>query len=148
MAARIFENCCTLHVEPHRCCWQRRGRYKLPWEISKPERRNLHCGSGKNQLWGRALLTIDRSSGQHPTLPTPMMRKGEQHDKKSFLFQIKLGREGVTNWTGRTLCTNCLLKHVIERKIEGMIRVTGRRGRRRKQLLDDFKEMTKCWKLK
>jgi hypothetical protein len=30
---------------------------------------------------------------------------------------------------------NCLLKHVIERKVEG----TGRRGRRRKQLLDDLK---------
>jgi hypothetical protein len=31
---------------------------------------------------------------------------------------------------------NCLLKHIIEGKIEGRIR----RGRRRKQLLDDVKE--------
>jgi len=30
---------------------------------------------------------------------------------------------------------NCLLKHVIERKIEGRIEATGRRGRRRKQLI-------------
>jgi len=34
---------------------------------------------------------------------------------------------------------NCLLKHVIEGKIEGRIRVTGRRGRRNKQLLSDLK---------
>jgi len=34
----------------------------------------------------------------------------------------------------------CRLKHVIERKIEGKIEVTGRQGRRRKKLLDDRKE--------
>jgi hypothetical protein len=38
------------------------------------------------------------------------------------------------------LCRNCLLKNVIEGKIEGRIEMTGRRGRRRKQLLDDLKE--------
>jgi hypothetical protein len=32
---------------------------------------------------------------------------------------------------------DCLIKHVIEGKLEGM----ERRGRRRKQLLDDHKEM-------
>jgi hypothetical protein len=35
---------------------------------------------------------------------------------------------------------NCLLKHVIEGKLEGRIEMTGRRGRRRKQLLNDLKE--------
>jgi hypothetical protein len=35
---------------------------------------------------------------------------------------------------------NCLLKHVIERKIEGKIEVKGRRGIRRKQLLDDVRK--------
>jgi len=35
---------------------------------------------------------------------------------------------------------NCLLKHVIEDKLEEMIEVTGRRGRRRKYLLNDIKE--------
>jgi hypothetical protein len=34
---------------------------------------------------------------------------------------------------------NCLLKDVIEGKIERRIEVTGRRGRRLKQLLDDLK---------
>jgi hypothetical protein len=37
------------------------------------------------------------------------------------------------NWIGHILRRNCLLKHVIEGKIEGRIKVTGRRGRRRKQ---------------
>ena len=35
---------------------------------------------------------------------------------------------------------NCLLKQVIEGKIKGEIEVTGRRGRRRRKLLDDLKE--------
>jgi hypothetical protein len=43
---------------------------------------------------------------------------------------------------------NCLLKHVIEGKIEGIIEVTGRRGRRRKQPLDDLKEKREFCKLK
>jgi hypothetical protein len=38
------------------------------------------------------------------------------------------------------LCRNCLLRQVIERKIKGGIDVTGRRGRRRRKLLDDLKE--------
>jgi hypothetical protein len=44
------------------------------------------------------------------------------------------------NWIGHVLRRNCLLKHVIEGKIEGRIEVRRRRGRRRKQLLDDLKE--------
>jgi hypothetical protein len=43
---------------------------------------------------------------------------------------------------------NCLLKHVIEGKIQGRIEVTGRRGRRRKQLLNDLKDKREYWKLK
>jgi hypothetical protein len=45
------------------------------------------------------------------------------------------------------LCRNCLLKHLIEGKIEGVY-VTGRRGRRRKQLLDDVKEKREHCKFK
>jgi hypothetical protein len=36
----------------------------------------------------------------------------------------------------------------IEGKLEGSIEMTGRRGRRRKQLLDDLKEKRRYWKLK
>jgi hypothetical protein len=42
----------------------------------------------------------------------------------------------------------CLLKHVIEGKIEGRIKVMGRRGRRRKQLLENLEETRGYWKLK
>jgi hypothetical protein len=43
---------------------------------------------------------------------------------------------------------NCLLKHIIEGEVEGGVEVTGRKGRRRKQLLDDLKETRGYWKLK
>jgi hypothetical protein len=43
---------------------------------------------------------------------------------------------------------NCLLKHVIEGKLEGRIEMTRRRGRRRKQLLHDLKEKRRYWRLK
>jgi hypothetical protein len=43
-----------------------------------------------------------------------------------------------SNWIGHILRRNCLLKEVIEGKIKGRIEVTKRRGRRRKQLLDDL----------
>jgi hypothetical protein len=52
------------------------------------------------------------------------------------------------NWIGHILRRNCLLKHVIEGKLEGRIEMTDRRGRRRKQLLDDLKEKSRYWKLK
>jgi hypothetical protein len=52
------------------------------------------------------------------------------------------------NCFGHILRRNCLLKHVIEGKLEGRIEMTGKRGRRRKQLLDDLKGNTGYWKLK
>jgi len=51
-------------------------------------------------------------------------------------------------WIGHILYRNCLLKHVIEGKIEGRMEVTGQRGRRCKQLLDDVKEMRGFFDLK
>jgi hypothetical protein len=44
------------------------------------------------------------------------------------------------NWIGHILRRNCLLRQVSEGKIKGGIEVTGRRGRRRRNLLDDPKE--------
>jgi len=44
------------------------------------------------------------------------------------------------NWIGHILRRNCLLQQVIEGKINGGIEVTGRRGRRRRKLLDVFQE--------
>jgi hypothetical protein len=52
------------------------------------------------------------------------------------------------NWIGYVFCRNCLVKHVIERNIEGRTKVTGRRGRRHTQLLNEVKERKRYWKLK
>jgi hypothetical protein len=51
-------------------------------------------------------------------------------------------------WIGHTSRRNCLLKLVIEGKIEGRIEVKGKRGRRRKQLLDEFREKRGYWRLR
>ncbi|PNF20136.1 hypothetical protein B7P43_G04362 [Cryptotermes secundus] len=61
-----------------------------------------------------------------------LIRVGEQ---RNILHEI---RKWKANWIGHVLCRNCLLKEVIEGKIEGWIEVTRRRGRRRKKMLDDL----------
>jgi len=43
---------------------------------------------------------------------------------------------------------NCLLQRVIEGKMKGEIEVTGRRGRRRRKLLDNLKERRGYFHLK
>jgi hypothetical protein len=47
-----------------------------------------------------------------------------------------------------TFRRNCLLRHVIEGKIEGRMEVTGRQEIRSKQILDNLQETRRCWKLK
>jgi hypothetical protein len=49
-------------------------------------------------------------------------------------------RKRKANRIGHVLRRNCLLQRVIEGKIKGWIEVTGRRGRRRRKLLDKLKE--------
>jgi hypothetical protein len=66
-------------------------------------------------------------------------------EERNILHTIKRRK---ANWIGHILRRNCLLKHVIEGKLEGRIEMTGRRGKRRKQLLDDLKEKRGYWKLK
>jgi hypothetical protein len=51
-------------------------------------------------------------------------------------------------WIGHILLRDCLLRHVTEGNIEGRKEVMVRRGRRRKQLLDDLKEKGGYFKLK
>jgi len=58
-------------------------------------------------------------------------------EQRNILHEI---RKRKTNWIGHILRRNCLLQRVIEGKIQGGIKVTGRRGRRRRKLLDDLKE--------
>ena len=59
------------------------------------------------------------------------------NEQRNILHEISKRK---ANWIGHILCRNCLLQRVIEGKIKGGIEVTGRRGRRRRKLLDDLKE--------
>jgi hypothetical protein len=69
-----------------------------------------------------------------------VLRRAEED--RNMLRTIKK-RKG--NWFVRILCKNCHLKHVIEGRIEGRKEVSGRRGRRGRQLLDVFKEKRRYW---
>jgi hypothetical protein len=66
-------------------------------------------------------------------------------EERNILHTIKRRK---ANWIGHILRRNCLLKHVIEGKLEGRIEVMRIQGRRRKQLLDDLKKTRRYWKLK
>jgi len=59
------------------------------------------------------------------------------NEQRNILHEISKRN---AKWIGHILCRNCLLQRVIEGKIKGGIEVTGRRGRRRRKLLDDLKE--------
>jgi hypothetical protein len=50
-------------------------------------------------------------------------------------------------WISHILCRNCL-KHVTEGKLEGRRELTGRGGRKFRQLLDDVKGRRGYWELK
>jgi hypothetical protein len=79
---------------------------------------------------------------------TESVRNEVLHRVKEERNILPIIKRGKTNWSGHILCRNFLLKHMIEGKLEGTIEMTGRRGRRRKQLLDDLKEKRRYWKLK
>ena len=59
------------------------------------------------------------------------------NEQRNVLHEI---RKRKANWIGHVLRRNCFVKHIIEGKIKGQIKVTRRRGRRRKKLLDDLKD--------
>jgi hypothetical protein len=65
-------------------------------------------------------------------------------EERNVVHKIKRKK---AKWICHIWYRNCFLKHVIEGKIYRMIEVTRRRGRRRKQLLDDLKERRAYWKL-
>jgi len=58
-------------------------------------------------------------------------------EQRNNLHEI---RKRKANWIGHILRRNCLLQRVMEGKIKGGIEVRGRRGRRRRKLLDELKE--------
>jgi len=58
-------------------------------------------------------------------------------EQRNILHEI---RKRKANWIGHIFRRNCLLQHVTEGKIQGVIEVTRRQVRRRRKLLDDLKE--------
>jgi len=56
---------------------------------------------------------------------------------KNIVHRVKRRK---ANWIGHMLRRDCLLKQVIEGKVEGRREVVGRRGGRRKRLLGNLKE--------
>ena len=65
------------------------------------------------------------------------MRNEEVKEQRNILHEISKRK---ANWIGHILRRNCLLQRVTEGKLKGGIEVTGRRGRRRRKLLDDLEE--------
>ena len=66
-------------------------------------------------------------------------------EQRNILHEIS---KRMGNRIGHSLCRNCLLQRVIEKKIKGGIELAGRRGRRRRKLLDECKERRGCSHLK
>jgi hypothetical protein len=61
----------------------------------------------------------------------------QSQERRNILHTIKRGK---ANRMSHVLGRNCLLKQVIEGKVERGMEVTGIQGRRRKQLLDVLEE--------
>jgi hypothetical protein len=64
-------------------------------------------------------------------------------EERNIVHTVKRGK---ANWIGHILGRNYLLKDVHDGKIEGIVKIAGRR-RRRKQLLDNLNEESVYWKL-
>ena len=116
----------VLHLK-HSCVWcwnldtlQRRLRCLEMWCWSKKEKTSW-ADRVKNEVLNRA------------------------KEERNILCKIKRRK---ANWICHSLRRNCLLKHVIEGKIERLTEVKGRRGRSREQLLDYLMETRRYWKLK
>ena len=70
-----------------------------------------------------------------------MWEKGKNYTESKRKGISCIHKRSKANWIGRIeyiLSKNCLIKHVMEEKIEGRIEVMGRQRKRCKQLLDDL----------
>jgi hypothetical protein len=97
-----------------------------------------HLESSEMWCWRR----MENSWTDHVRNKEVLLRVKEL---RNILYEISKQKP---NWIGHILRRNCFLQHVIEGKIKGGIRVTGRRGRRRRKLLDDLKERRRYSHLK
>jgi hypothetical protein len=91
----------------------------------------LHLESVDILCWRRMEMI---SWPDHVRTEEVLLRVKEQ---RNILYEISKGK---ANWIGHILRRNCLLQQGIEGKMKGVIEMTGRRGRRRRKLLDNLKE--------
>jgi hypothetical protein len=69
---------------------------------------------------------MERICGTDRVTNEEVLQSGKEKKNKLQIIKKEEGK-----WNGHILRSSCLLKHVIEGKIEGKIEVTGRRGTRR-----------------
>jgi hypothetical protein len=98
------------------------------WALRAVDQKNLESF----EMWCWRKMEI--SWTDHVRNEEVLLRVKEQ---RNTLHEISKRK---ANWICLILRRNCLLRKVIEGKIRGGIEVTGRRGRRRRKLLDDLKE--------
>jgi hypothetical protein len=99
------------------------------WTVRAVDQKNVE--SFDMWCWRRMEKT---SWTEHMRNEEVLLRVKEQ---RNIIHEISKWK---ANWILYILCRNCLLRQVIEGKIKGVIEVTGRRGIRRRKLLDDLKE--------
>jgi hypothetical protein len=101
------------------------------WTLWAVDQRHLE--SFEMWCW-RRMEKISRTN--HVRNEEVLLRVKEQ---RNILHEI---RKRKANWFGQILRRNCLLQRAMEGKKKGGggIEVTGRRGRKRRKLLDDLKE--------
>jgi len=90
------------------------------------------------------MCTVLLPPGGNPIAVLRVVSKYRVREERNILHTVK-GRKA--NWIGHILSRNCLVKDFHDGKIEGMVKMAGRR-RRRKQLLDCLNEKRGYWKLK
>jgi hypothetical protein len=79
----------------------------------------------------------------------PIVREVKYYtESRSRKISYKQQKRRKANWIGHILRRNCFLNEIIKGKIKGRTGVTGRRGKRRKQLPDDLKEKRGYLKMK
>jgi hypothetical protein len=59
-------------------------------------------------------------------------------EQRNIVHEIRVSKRKA-NWFGHVLCGNYLLRQVIEEKIKGGIEIIGRRGGKRRKILDGLK---------
>jgi hypothetical protein len=98
------------------------------WTVQKADQKNL----ATFEMWcWRRIKNISWTEN----VRNKALQRGTE--ERNILYTIQRRK---TNLNGYTLYSNCLLKHIMERKTEVRIDVVDRRGRRCEQLLDDLKE--------